>query len=349
MRGRLVSAALALSLAARNFALVFLSPRITRAPTSFASLWRLYGEKKARVATTPERRWEVQAVGVVESPYSEKFGTPKQATISREEGGALEGKIRLFPGFEDCIDKLEGFDYIWVLTLMHLNKGYKTKIRPQPRANSVKQPPPEVGLFCSRAPHRPNPIALSCLKVTGVDVQNGVITVLGLDLLDDTPVLDIKPYVAAFDAFPEARAGWMDAITDDPLDGRTNGYQDIYSSRGMRMMRRNLRLKAEAEAGVGVGVGEAVPEATPEAAPEAASGAGAAAIQAGSCEATGSCRTTRAALKQELEQARQERAKEGRRPWGVEDQAKPSPGVKANYSPFRRAVGPTNRSHNQEK
>lgn len=207
-------------------------------------------EKKARIPTTPDLRWDVKAVGVVESPYSEKFGTPKQATISRQEGGALDGRIRLFAGYEECISNLEGFDYIWVLSLMHLNKGFKTKIRPQPRAATMKQPPKEVGLFCSRAPHRPNPIALSCLKVTHVDAAAGIITVRGLDLLDDTPVLDIKPYIPAFDAFPDARSGWMDDITEDPLDGRENGYQEIYSSRGMRMMRRNERLKRDAAGAV---------------------------------------------------------------------------------------------------
>lgn len=61
---------------------------------------------------------------------------------------------------------------------------------------------PQVGLFCSRAPHRPNPIALSALKISSVDVKSGIIEVVGLDLLDGTPVLDIKPYVPAFDSFP---------------------------------------------------------------------------------------------------------------------------------------------------
>ena len=109
-----------------------------------------------------------------------------------------------------------------------------------------------VGLFSSRAPHRPNPIALSALKLTSnlislffksilnlntkwthifyhknleIDTNLGIIYVNGLDLLDETPILDIKPYVPAFDSFPGAKAGWMDDINHDPLSARNNGYQ----------------------------------------------------------------------------------------------------------------------------
>jgi len=164
-----------------------------------------------------ERSWTVKPVGYVESPYSKRFGTPKQATISRHEGGAQAGRIILLPGFEECIEKMDGFDFIWVLSFMHRNSGYKTQIKPMPRADALNKTMTnskdlKVGLFCSRAPHRPNPIALSALKVTSVDSVNGIIEVIGLDLLDGTPILDIKPYVPAFDAFPDARAGWMDDI-----------------------------------------------------------------------------------------------------------------------------------------
>ena len=122
------------------------------------------------------------------------------------------------------------------LSLMHLNSGFKTKIKPQPRqlAGDI-QVPAEVGLFSCRAPHRPNPIAISALEVVSVDVSNGILEVCGLDLLNDTPILDIKPYIPpAFDSFPGARAGWMDAIFESPLEAREKGYQSITSSRGRR-------------------------------------------------------------------------------------------------------------------
>ena len=94
--------------------------------------------------------------------------------------------------------------------------------------------PETVGLFASRAPHRPNPIAMSALRIGSVDKIAGIIHVDGLDLLNDTPVLDIKPYCPAFDAFPEANSGWMDTIYSDHLVGREHGYQNIVNGKGRR-------------------------------------------------------------------------------------------------------------------
>jgi len=192
--------------------------------------------RKPRVPTTPDRRWEVRPIGFVESPYHSKVGMPRQATVSRNDGGAQPGCIHLFEEFWDCSKGIDGFDYIWVIALMHTNRGYKSRIVPAPRVetDAVQD---SVGLFASRAPHRPNPIALSCLKVTRVDEAKGEIHVLGLDLLHDTPVLDVKPYCPAFDAFPSARSGWMDEIFTDPLEAREEGYQGIVSKRGQRQAR----------------------------------------------------------------------------------------------------------------
>lgn len=94
-----------------------------------------------------------------------------------------DGSLEMFDEYKECISDIAGFDYIWVITLMHLNAGFKHKIRPQPVEDADSQPPRQVGLFSSRAPHRPNPIALSALKVVNVNVTAGVIEVRGLDLL----------------------------------------------------------------------------------------------------------------------------------------------------------------------
>ncbi|CAM9512431.1 unnamed protein product, partial [Ectocarpus sp. 8 AP-2014] len=110
---------------------------------------------------------------------------------------------------EEALHDLSGFDMIWVLTHMHLNKGWNPKVRP-PRL-----PEERKGLFSTRSPHRPNAIALSSLRVGRVDAANGVIYVHGLDLLDGTPVLDIKPYIGYCDAFPNVKAGWLDALGSD--------------------------------------------------------------------------------------------------------------------------------------
>lgn len=210
-----------------------------------------------------EQTWDVKPIGVVESPYIYKFGVPKQATIVQNDH-IVEGKLIVYPDFKECISCIDEFDYIWVISLMHLNRGFKTKIRPQPQKVPHQQNehnindttngvgalsshicqgknksliPEEVGLFSSRAPHRPNPIALSALKVSRVDYDLSIIYVEGIDLLNGTPILDIKPYIPAFDAFPTAKAGWMDMINSDPLKSRITGYQNIYSARGARAAR----------------------------------------------------------------------------------------------------------------
>lgn len=198
----------------------------------------------------------VKPIGLIRSPYIKRYGTPKQATI--EINGAKEyGSIEIFPEFRQCMDQLERFDLIWAITLMHLNSGFKSKIKPMPNPTltgidssigdnnlssgsgsgsglgSSSSSSLEVGLFCSRAPHRPNPIALSALRIVSVNINTGIIEVDGLDLLHNTPVLDIKPYVPAFDSFPEAKAGWMDDITSSQTDARKLGYQEIHSKRGI--------------------------------------------------------------------------------------------------------------------
>lgn len=194
-----------------------------------------FSSKGKIVVHTADSTWNVTAVGLIDSPYLERLGTPKQATITLRDGGAVNGSIRLFPPYFECASHLEGFDYCWVITLLTRNSGYKTKITPMPRPGAVRQPPPLVGLFASRSPHRPNPIALSALRITSVDVEQGIINILGLDLLNGTPVLDVKPYIPAFDAFPEAAAGWMDDIDGGDFEtSRQLGYQNIVSRRGIR-------------------------------------------------------------------------------------------------------------------
>ncbi|CAM9310809.1 unnamed protein product [Scytosiphon promiscuus] len=152
-------------------------------------------------------------IAVVRSPYRERFGTPRQpqVTASVLNGGAQEGQIVFLKGhgYEEALQDLSGFDMIWVISHMHLNKGWNPKVRP-PRL-----PEERKGLFSTRSPHRPNAIALSSLRVGRVDAAKGVIYVDGLDLLDGTPVLDIKPYIAYCDAFPSMKAGWLEALGSD--------------------------------------------------------------------------------------------------------------------------------------
>ena len=172
-----------------------------------------------RISSPADRQWNVSPVGLVRSTYTEKYGTSKQATISREIA-----IVQLFPGYEECLLGLDGFDYVWVITLLHLDKGHKNKILTRPKGGKDGE---RVGLFASRAPHRPNPVGLSALHLLEVDVKKGSLIVEGIDYLQNTPVLDIKPYIPAFDAFPNARAGWMDVISEDVMKSREEGYQEF--------------------------------------------------------------------------------------------------------------------------
>lgn len=149
-----------------------------------------------------------QVIGYVRSPYTERFGTPRQPVVTDQalEDRAMDAEIELLGGmnFEQALKDLDAYDYIWAVTWLHLNENWKPTVIP-PRGPKTRR-----GLFSTRSPHRPNQIGLSALKLIGVSGRT--LKVRGIDLLDGTPVLDIKPYVPYADAFPDARSGWIDDI-----------------------------------------------------------------------------------------------------------------------------------------
>ena len=161
----------------------------------------------SRVATPASIALE--PIGVVRSPYTERFGTPRQPTVHSQTagGGGLVGTIELRADLAGTLGGLAGFDYCWVVAHMHMNTGWSRKITPPRGPRDAKH-----GVFATRAPHRPSQLALSALKVLAVDEAALTVTVQGLDLLDGTPILDIKPYVPYCDSFPDARAGWVDDL-----------------------------------------------------------------------------------------------------------------------------------------
>ena len=142
-------------------------------------------------------------IGIVHSPFRERREAPRQPAASAETRGTIE----LFPhsGFEHALADISCWSYLWVLFWFHLNEGFRPKVLP-PRSARRR------GVFSTRSPHRPNPIGLSAVKLEGV---NGlVLEVSGLDMLDETPVLDLKPYVAYTDAVTEAGTGWLSGALD---------------------------------------------------------------------------------------------------------------------------------------
>jgi tRNA-Thr(GGU) m(6)t(6)A37 methyltransferase TsaA len=150
----------------------------------------------------------LRPIGVVRSPYTERHGTPRQSQLSAtpEAYEPAIARIELFPDRipAEALKDLDGFEYVWVIAWLHLNKHWNPTVIP-PRGPKVRR-----GTLATRAPHRPNPIGLSASRI--LKVEDRVIHIAGTDLLDQTPVLDIKPYVPYCDAFPHARGGYVDEV-----------------------------------------------------------------------------------------------------------------------------------------
>lgn len=149
----------------------------------------------------------LRPVGVVRSPFVWREEAPRQPTVGETRTAA----IVLRPGMQNLLKDVAGFERLWVVFWFHRSRGWKPQIVP-PR-DRVKR-----GLYATRAPDRPNPIGLSAVRV--VAVFGCRIDIDQHDLLDGTPVLDLKPYIPAYDSFPAARAGWVDALRDPGPDHR---------------------------------------------------------------------------------------------------------------------------------
>jgi tRNA-Thr(GGU) m(6)t(6)A37 methyltransferase TsaA len=117
--------------------------------------------------------------------------------------------IELLPGLglEQAAADLAGFERVWVVFIFHLNHGWRPKVAP-PLAGGRHR----IGVFATRSPHRPNPIGLTCAKLDGVDGLR--IMLRDCDILDGSPVLDIKPYIPDCDSFPDARTGWREGLSE---------------------------------------------------------------------------------------------------------------------------------------
>ena len=164
---------------------------------------------------------DIQPIAYFESPLKSKFGIPRQSGLVEE----LTGRIVFEKAYrhQEAVRGLEDFDYLWLIWEFsgnHQSQSIKFKtqsltVRP-PRLGGNKR----VGVFATRSPFRPNPLGLSCVKLDRVedDPQSGpVIYVRGADLMDGTPIYDIKPYVAYADSHPEARSGFVDKKVWKPL------------------------------------------------------------------------------------------------------------------------------------
>ena len=150
--------------------------------------------------------FSVRPIGFVRSPFVEKVEAPRQAVVEGAEG--IAGRVEVLPEHEHALSDLEGFDRIWLLFWFHEAEGAaRSKVLP-PRSDRKR------GVFATRSPHRPNPIGMSAVRLEGV--EGLVLHVRDLDLIDGTPVLDIKPYLPYADAFPDAKSGWVGGTDPRP-------------------------------------------------------------------------------------------------------------------------------------
>jgi len=140
---------------------------------------------------------ELEPIGVIHTPFTDLEGMP----IQPAGAAGVRGRVEVFEEYRAGLKDLDGFSHIILLYYFHRSRGYELEVVPfmdsEPR-----------GLFATRAPRRPNPIGLSVVQLDGV--EDGVLLVQNVDILDGTPLLDIKPYVPEFDQPDRVRTGWLE-------------------------------------------------------------------------------------------------------------------------------------------
>jgi tRNA-Thr(GGU) m(6)t(6)A37 methyltransferase TsaA len=151
------------------------------------------------------KSYSFEPIGVIRSCFKEKFGTPRQPGLVPEAAAQVE----ILPAFrqKEAFRCLEGFSHIWILFVFHqcAARQWKPTVRP-PRLGGNRR----VGVFASRSGFRPNPIGQSVVELASVELQKEAVRLhlKGIDLIDGTPILDIKPYLAYADSVPHARSGY---------------------------------------------------------------------------------------------------------------------------------------------
>lgn len=151
----------------------------------------------------------IEPIAYFHSPFSSKFGIPKQSGLAK----SLRGEIVFEPAFRnsDALRGIEGFDYLWLIWEFAGNrhKASSPTVRPPLLGGNER-----MGVFATRSPFRPNAIGLSSVRLQSIDwhsARGPVIHVSGADLMDGTPIYDIKPYIAYADSHPDARSGFTDS------------------------------------------------------------------------------------------------------------------------------------------
>ncbi|MFO7561619.1 MAG: tRNA (N6-threonylcarbamoyladenosine(37)-N6)-methyltransferase TrmO [Enhygromyxa sp.] len=164
----------------------------------------------------------LQIIGRVRSPWPEKFGIPRQSGLTRGLEARIELDRELIPA--EALRGLEGVSHLWIISWFHASASWRPTVRP-PRLGGATR----LGVFATRAPHRPNPIGLSLARLLAVEDRS--LRVADLDLLDQTPVLDIKPYLPWAEQPDEARCAWAPS-RPEPLAVRFEPAAEAALARG---------------------------------------------------------------------------------------------------------------------
>ena len=152
---------------------------------------------------------EFNPIGIIHTPYKSRENMPIQPS-----GGAdVHGTVELFEKFRDGLADLDGFSHIMLLYYFHRSQGFRLRVVPFMDSQ-------ERGVFATRAPRRPNPIGLSVVQLD--KIEDGVLYIQNVDMLDGTPLLDIKPYVPEFDTQQHMRLGWLEQARKTVVEHRSD-------------------------------------------------------------------------------------------------------------------------------
>lgn len=140
---------------------------------------------------------EFTPLGIIHTPFKTVENIPIQPAVRKD----IEGRIEVFNEYKEGLSDLDGFSHIYIIFYLHKSRSYKLKV--VPFLDTV-----ERGIFSTRSPSRPNPIGLSVVEI--VSVKDNIINIKGIDMLDGTPLIDIKPYVPEFESAENIRKGWLE-------------------------------------------------------------------------------------------------------------------------------------------
>jgi len=169
-------------------------------------------------------------IGFLQSDLKQRYETPRQGVLAKKSSSIIN--LNSKSNFEQAVIDIDGFDRLWIIFQFHLNETWKPLVTP-PRHTRKK-----VGVFATRAPYRPNQIGLSCVKLDKVDGLK--IYISESDILDGSPIIDIKPYLPYSDSFPDVKTGWVKS-------GLENIYQVIFDENvtkaaGKLLTKENVNL-----------------------------------------------------------------------------------------------------------